>query len=42
MDVDEEEESDEELSMVDVRARVLAGGFTEAQLMDTINQVSFL
>lgn len=40
MDVDEEEEGGdvEELSMVDIRARVLAGGFTEAQLMDTIHQ----
>lgn len=43
MDVDEGAEADdEELSMVDIRARVLAGGFTEAQLMDTINQVSYL
>ncbi len=39
MDVDEEEESDE-LSMIDIRARVLAAGFTEAQLMDTIHEVS--
>jgi len=37
MDVDEEEESDE-LSMIDIRARVLAAGFTEAQLMDTIHE----
>ncbi|KAI0086345.1 MCM2/3/5 family-domain-containing protein [Irpex rosettiformis] len=35
MDVDSDEE-DEELSMVDIRARVLAAGFTEAQLMETI------
>lgn len=38
----ESEESDEEelqeLSMVDVRARVLAKGFTENQLMDTVTE----
>lgn len=39
MDIDEDEDSDE-LSMVDIRARVLASGFTEAQLMDTIHEVS--
>lgn len=39
MDVDEEEEGDAELSMVDIRARVLAKGFTEAQLMETIASV---
>lgn len=38
MDIDDEEDSDE-LSMVDIRARVLAAGFTEAQLMDTIHEV---
>ncbi|WVR08871.1 hypothetical protein IAU60_005930 [Kwoniella sp. DSM 27419] len=32
----EEEEEMEELSMVDVRARVLAKGFTETQMMDTV------
>lgn len=41
MDVDDsDEEEDEELSMVDIRARVLAAGFTEAQLMETIINVS--
>lgn len=40
MDVDESEEEDEELSMVDIRARVLAAGFTEAALMETIINVS--
>lgn len=38
MDVDEDES--DELSMIDIRARVLAAGFTEAQLMDTIHEVS--
>ncbi|KAH9952068.1 MCM-domain-containing protein [Amylocystis lapponica] len=40
MDVDSsEDEGDlEELSLVDVRARVLRSGFTEAQLMETITQ----
>lgn len=37
---DEEEEELEELSMVEVRSRVLAKGFTETQLMDTILEVS--
>ncbi|KAG9035051.1 Mcm2-7 hexameric complex component [Tulasnella sp. JGI-2019a] len=36
MDVDEDEEP--ELSMVDIRARVLAKGFTEDQLMSTIQE----
>lgn len=43
MDVDGEEEDEEppmELSMVDVRARVLAAQFTETQLMSTILAVS--
>ncbi|RSH95139.1 Mcm2-7 hexameric complex component [Saitozyma podzolica] len=37
-DDDEEEEEDEleELAMVDVRARVLAKGFTETQFLDTV------
>lgn len=45
MDVDEEfdDSSDDddsgELSLVDIRARVLSKGFTEAQFMDTIVQV---
>lgn len=42
MDVDDEDDEDEddveELSMVDIRARVLRSGFTEAQLMDTVLQ----
>ncbi|KAI0672840.1 MCM-domain-containing protein [Trametes maxima] len=37
MDVDsDDEENAEELSMVDIRSRVLTNGFTEAQLMETI------
>ena len=40
MDVDDSDEEDEELSMVDIRGRVLAAGFTEAQLMETIINVS--
>ncbi|KAI8989794.1 MCM-domain-containing protein [Trametes punicea] len=37
MDVDSDEEEDaEELSMVDIRSRILTSGFTEAQLMETI------
>ncbi|KZT09595.1 MCM-domain-containing protein [Laetiporus sulphureus 93-53] len=42
MDVDDEGLQDQddldELSLVDIRARVLRSGFTEAQLMDTIMQ----
>ena len=45
-DEDEDEDGDEdemeELIMVDVRARVLAKGFTETQFMDTILEVSRL
>jgi DNA replication licensing factor MCM7 len=37
---EDEEEELEELAMVDVRSRVLAKGFTETQLMDTILEVS--
>lgn len=37
MDIDEDEE--DELSMVDIRQRTLAKGFTENQLMDCINEV---
>lgn len=44
MDVDDEDYDDEEdstvLSMVEVRARVLSAGYTEAQLMETIVTVS--
>ncbi|EDR14562.1 DNA replication licensing factor MCM7 [Laccaria bicolor S238N-H82] len=39
MDVDSDaEDDDQELSMVDIRARVIGAGFTEVQLMDTISQ----
>ncbi|KAG8944555.1 Mcm2-7 hexameric complex component [Tulasnella sp. 408] len=39
MDVDDEdEEAEPELDMVDVRARVLAKGFTEDQLVATIDE----
>lgn len=37
---DDEEEGTEELSMIDIRARVLNAGYTEVQLMETITQVS--
>ena len=44
MDVDVDVDSDDEdgsiLSMIDIRARVLSAGFTEAQLMETIAAVS--
>ena len=36
---DEDEDDEPELDMVDVRARVLAKGFTEDQLMTTIDEV---
>jgi DNA replication licensing factor MCM7 len=39
MDVDSDEDDDDELSMVDIRSRVMTAGFTEVQLMDTIAQV---
>jgi DNA replication licensing factor MCM7 len=44
MDVDDDDDDDDDyaeggLSMVDIRARVTAQGFTEAQLMATIQQV---
>lgn len=38
-DTDEGEEDLDELSMIDVRARVLAKGFTETQLMEAILEV---
>ncbi|KAL5511283.1 MCM7 [Sanghuangporus vaninii] len=38
MDIDEEEEDKDELSMVDIRNRILAAGFTESQLMDCIQE----
>lgn len=41
MDVDSDEDEDrKELSMVDIRARVLNAGWSEAQLMDTISEAS--
>ena len=44
MDVDEDSDDEDEgtLSMVDIRARVLAAGFTEMDLMNTITEVSRL
>ena len=39
VDEDEEEQDTEELSLVDIRSRVLTSGFTEAQLMETILEV---
>ncbi|KAF8511140.1 MCM2/3/5 family-domain-containing protein [Hysterangium stoloniferum] len=38
MDVDEDDASGEELSMVDIRARCQAKGYTETAIMDTILQ----
>jgi DNA replicative helicase MCM subunit Mcm2 (Cdc46/Mcm family) len=39
MDVDSDEGEEEELSLVDVRSRVLRGGFTELQLQETLDRV---
>lgn len=42
MDVDSDEDSDDntgELSLVNIRSRILGAGFTEAQLMETITEV---
>ena len=39
MDVDEDEQGGEELTMNEIRARVLAKGFSENQLMETIMEV---
>jgi DNA replication licensing factor MCM7 len=39
MDVDDDEGDGDELAMIDIRARVLGGGFTEAQLNETILEV---
>lgn len=39
VDDDDDEEAAEELSLVDIRSRVLTSGFTEAQLMETILEV---
>lgn len=41
-DDDDDDGAKEELRIVDIRARVLAAGFSEAQLTQTINQVSYL
>jgi len=41
-DMDVEEEENQEVSMVDVRARVLAKKFTEEQLRQTIQEVGGL
>ncbi|TDL24999.1 minichromosome maintenance protein mcm7p [Rickenella mellea] len=38
MDVDDDDDEEAELSMVDIRARVLAKGYTEVQLMETITE----
>ncbi|EJD02257.1 ATP dependent DNA helicase [Fomitiporia mediterranea MF3/22] len=38
MDVDDEEEERGELSLVDIRSRVLAAGHTESQLMECVEQ----
>ena len=38
-DSDDDDESSGELSLVDIRARVLRGGFTESQLNETITTV---
>jgi DNA replication licensing factor MCM7 len=44
MDVDDDDDDfggdAEELSLIDIRARVVNAGFTEAQLMETISAVS--
>ena len=42
VDADSDDEEDGTLSMVEVRARVLAAGFTEMDLMTTIGEVSRL
>ena len=43
MDVDDDEDEDDAaLSMIDIRSRILAGGFTEAELMDTITEVGLI
>lgn len=40
MDVDESDDDDTNVvTMVDIRSRILAAGYTEAQLMETISQV---
>lgn len=42
MDLDSDDEDGSVLSMMDIRARVLSAGYTEAQLMETISAVSGL
>lgn len=39
MDVDSDSEESGVLSMTEIRARVLSAGYTETQLMETINEV---
>lgn len=40
VDSDEDEDDGDELPLIDVRSRVLGAGYTEAQLNDTIAEVS--
>lgn len=40
--VDSDDKDNDELALIDIRARVLRAGFTEAQLNDTIAAVSFV
>lgn len=40
MDVDDDGDDDEELSLVEIRGRILAAGFTEAQLQECLVEVS--
>jgi DNA replication licensing factor MCM7 len=42
VDADSDDEDEGTLSMVDVRARVLAAGFTEVDLMSTLTEVNRL
>ena len=42
MDVDDDGDDDEELSLVEIRGRILAAGFTEAQLQECLVEVSNL
>lgn len=42
MEVDSDENGDNELSLIDIRSRVLGAGYTEAQLNETIIEVRLL
>lgn len=42
MDIDEDEQGGEELTLNEIRARVLAKGFSETQLMETVMEVCAL